>query len=604
MAPRGKAKAKPKDTPAASRDGSIQAFPAAPDKANSSIRSLPATTNAVKTPASKSSASTATESSSAQPAAKIAVSASTAEDSGSAKPAVNTPSSAPPTADKSSSAQPVAKINVSAPPLQTSLPGQASTNTTVPQVVISSISAASTLMQGPSAPSQATASKTTTTQANSTSSTRTKAAAQTPRSPKGTQSQGSGSSRIDGGVPGPSTSMKRAAASRPDKISPDKKVKPGTANTAKKPVPPKTSASVKPSKARHTPTTAWSHLQKDMDRYFDSVMQLQGWMRNPKLFANHFLIDRDPPMPDFVLNTVAHHYKDRKYLKPGIDRTLGKMKPAEAYAWFITTVTHENKLHDEGIFGGYGGTAFPLWRLIGIALRRCIDDQRRLLKAGISTTTIPQELIHTELEDTKREELEKEQKKEEGTEGVTNCFSEEYARTYQIRNAICEFFVLNDLNCVIARNYIIERDEDGELNDVDLTQEVWDQKRFGLKGTRGRIYVIFETTARNADALKCPDDLVQPGDDMDLRGEDLDFDEEDHVIRNLQPRIVSVEEAVEDNYKLVLSIIGQITDNNKLVGLNWKLVAEDLGLESSATAAEQWTRFKETNGVIGIHLGR
>ncbi|XMA12474.1 hypothetical protein WAI453_005265 [Rhynchosporium graminicola] len=95
------------------------------------------------------------------------------------------------------------------------------------------------------------------------------------------------------------------------------------------------------------------------------------------------------------------------------------MKPAEAYAWFITAFTHENKLHDEGIFGGYGGTDFPLWRLIDTALRRCIDDQRRFLKAGISTTTIPQEFIHTDLEDTKREELEKEQKKEEGTEGVT-----------------------------------------------------------------------------------------------------------------------------------------------------------------------------------------
>ncbi|CZS93830.1 uncharacterized protein RAG0_03936 [Rhynchosporium agropyri] len=131
----------------------------------------------------------------------------------------------------------------------------------------------------------------------------------------------------------------------------------------------------------------------------------------------------------------------------------------------------------------------------------------------------------------------------------------------------------------------------------------------GLKETRGRIYIIFETTARNAEfpemeADSSPDDLVQPGDDMDLRGEDLDFDEEDHVIRNLQPRIVSVEEAVEDNYKLLLSIIGQITDNNELVGLNWKLVAEDLGLESGATAAEKWTRFKEKNGVTGIHLSR
>ncbi|CZS93835.1 uncharacterized protein RAG0_03940 [Rhynchosporium agropyri] len=55
--------------------------------------------------------------------------------------------------------------------------------------------------------------------------------------------------------------------------------------------------------------------------------------------------------------------------------------------------------------------------------------------------------------------------------------------------------------------------------------------------------------------------------------------------------------SVEDNYKLLLSIISQITENNKLIGIDWKLVAEDLGLDKAPTAAMRWTRFKEANGI-------
>ncbi|CZT46264.1 uncharacterized protein RSE6_06671 [Rhynchosporium secalis] len=55
--------------------------------------------------------------------------------------------------------------------------------------------------------------------------------------------------------------------------------------------------------------------------------------------------------------------------------------------------------------------------------------------------------------------------------------------------------------------------------------------------------------------------------------------------------------SVEDNYKLLLSIISQTTENNKLIGIDWKLVAEDLGLDKAPTAAMRWTRFKEANGI-------
>ncbi|KAK2628571.1 hypothetical protein QTJ16_001674 [Diplocarpon rosae] len=51
-----------------------------------------------------------------------------------------------------------------------------------------------------------------------------------------------------------------------------------------------------------------------------------------------------------------------------------------------------------------------------------------------------------------------------------------------------------------------------------------------------------------------------------------------------------------DNYRLLLSIISQITDEKgRLRDINWHLVADDLNLERAAAASLRWCRFKNEN---------
>jgi hypothetical protein len=53
----------------------------------------------------------------------------------------------------------------------------------------------------------------------------------------------------------------------------------------------------------------------------------------------------------------------------------------------------------------------------------------------------------------------------------------------------------------------------------------------------------------------------------------------------------------ENNYKLLLSIISQMSTKGQLRGINWSLVAADLGLERAQAANLRWTRFKKATGL-------
>jgi hypothetical protein len=53
----------------------------------------------------------------------------------------------------------------------------------------------------------------------------------------------------------------------------------------------------------------------------------------------------------------------------------------------------------------------------------------------------------------------------------------------------------------------------------------------------------------------------------------------------------------ENNYKLLLAIIRQLSVNGKLQGVDWNQVANDLGLERGAAANLRWTRFKQAHGL-------
>jgi hypothetical protein len=53
----------------------------------------------------------------------------------------------------------------------------------------------------------------------------------------------------------------------------------------------------------------------------------------------------------------------------------------------------------------------------------------------------------------------------------------------------------------------------------------------------------------------------------------------------------------ENNYKLLLAIIRQLSVNGKLHGVDWNQVAKDLGLERGAAANLRWTRFKQAHGL-------
>lgn len=53
----------------------------------------------------------------------------------------------------------------------------------------------------------------------------------------------------------------------------------------------------------------------------------------------------------------------------------------------------------------------------------------------------------------------------------------------------------------------------------------------------------------------------------------------------------------ENNYKLLLAIIRQLSVNGKLHGVDWNQVANDLGLERGAAANLRWTRFKQAHGL-------
>jgi hypothetical protein len=53
----------------------------------------------------------------------------------------------------------------------------------------------------------------------------------------------------------------------------------------------------------------------------------------------------------------------------------------------------------------------------------------------------------------------------------------------------------------------------------------------------------------------------------------------------------------ENNYKLLVSIISQMSTNGQLRGIDWALVAADLGLDRAATASVRWARFKKSSGL-------
>jgi hypothetical protein len=53
----------------------------------------------------------------------------------------------------------------------------------------------------------------------------------------------------------------------------------------------------------------------------------------------------------------------------------------------------------------------------------------------------------------------------------------------------------------------------------------------------------------------------------------------------------------ENNYKLLFSIISQMSTNGQLRGIDWGLVANDLGLERATAASLRWTRFKQSTGL-------
>jgi hypothetical protein len=53
----------------------------------------------------------------------------------------------------------------------------------------------------------------------------------------------------------------------------------------------------------------------------------------------------------------------------------------------------------------------------------------------------------------------------------------------------------------------------------------------------------------------------------------------------------------ENNYKLLLAIIRQLSVNGRLQGVDWTQVANDLGLERGAAANLRWTRFKQAHGL-------
>jgi hypothetical protein len=53
----------------------------------------------------------------------------------------------------------------------------------------------------------------------------------------------------------------------------------------------------------------------------------------------------------------------------------------------------------------------------------------------------------------------------------------------------------------------------------------------------------------------------------------------------------------ENNYKLLLAIIRQLSVNGKLTGVDWNQVANDLGLERGAAANLRWSRFKQAHGL-------
>jgi hypothetical protein len=53
----------------------------------------------------------------------------------------------------------------------------------------------------------------------------------------------------------------------------------------------------------------------------------------------------------------------------------------------------------------------------------------------------------------------------------------------------------------------------------------------------------------------------------------------------------------ENNYKLLFSIISQMSTNGQLRGIDWALVANDLGLERATAASLRWTRFKQSTGL-------
>lgn len=55
---------------------------------------------------------------------------------------------------------------------------------------------------------------------------------------------------------------------------------------------------------------------------------------------------------------------------------------------------------------------------------------------------------------------------------------------------------------------------------------------------------------------------------------------------------------VEENYKLLLSIIRQKMDNEGLInGVDWQKVADDLGLQTADDARRRWRNFRWENGI-------
>lgn len=55
--------------------------------------------------------------------------------------------------------------------------------------------------------------------------------------------------------------------------------------------------------------------------------------------------------------------------------------------------------------------------------------------------------------------------------------------------------------------------------------------------------------------------------------------------------------STEENYKLLLFIISQITSYGKLIGIDWQLVGNDIGLERREAANPRWSRFQKAHGL-------